>query len=86
MRHAARTTSAGPTFFNVTRRCVNGGLVANDPAFVAWTDAIHPMGATGQPANGLLLISLGTGTKGPGTTLRWTTSLRWSTPGRGGSS
>ena len=43
------TTSAGPTFFNVTRRCVDRGLVANDPAFVAWTDAMHLTGRPGSP-------------------------------------
>lgn len=56
MRHVARATSAGPTFFSalqyrdaqqVNRQCVDGGLVANDPAMVGFAEG-QRQGALGE--------------------------------------
>lgn len=67
MRHVARATSAGPTFFpalqyrdaqQVTHQCVDGGLVANDPAMVGFVES-QRQGALGE--GGTLLVSVGTG-------------------------
>lgn len=67
MRHAARATSAGPTFFpaltycdaqQVTHRCVDGGLIANDPAMLAFAEG-QRLGAADR--GGTFLLSLGTG-------------------------
>ena len=73
MWHVARATSAGPTFFplitvsdaaGVTHQCADGGLVANDPAQVAYTIAQSLPGAHGPGS--VLLVSVGTGdTPGP---------------------
>lgn len=70
MWKAARATSAGPTFFpaigvrdvgGVVRECVDGGLVANDPAFVAYTEALSLLVSRGRSNDEVLLVSLGTG-------------------------
>lgn len=75
MWHAARATSAGPTFFQtfsyrgadgVVRRCVDGGLIANDPAFVAYTEAVSLLRAAGRAGEEILLVSVGTGAKAAG--------------------
>lgn len=67
MRHAARATSAGPTFFppliytdtaHVVHQCVDGGLVANDPSLVAFTIAHWLRTSTTEPMS---LLSVGTG-------------------------
>lgn len=67
MRHVARATSAGPTFFpplqyrdtqQVARQCADGGLVANDPSMVGFAQA-QALGAADR--GGTLLVSLGTG-------------------------
>lgn len=67
MRHAARATSAGPTFFpaltyrdaqQVMHRCVDGGLIANDPAVLAFAEG-QRLGAADR--GGTFLLSLGTG-------------------------
>lgn len=74
MRHAARATSAGPTFFplpqyrdtqGITHQCADGGLIANDPAIVGFAQA-QGLGAINR--GGTLLVSLGTGTR-PGSAL-----------------
>lgn len=68
MRHVARATSAGPTFFpplqytdaaKVTHQCVDGGLVANDPVMLAYGIARHL--AAGRDEDTMVLVSLGTG-------------------------
>lgn len=70
MRHVARATSAGPTFFpsliytdstGRSRRCVDGGVVANDPAFVAYSDAVRHLTTQGGNQSDILLVSIGTG-------------------------
>lgn len=67
MRHAARATSAGPTFFpalayrdvqQITHQCVDEGLISNDPAMLAFAEA-QRLGAASR--GGTLLLSLGTG-------------------------
>jgi uncharacterized protein len=67
MRHAARATSAGPTFFppltytdteKVRHQCVDGGLVANDPSLVAVTIAKVLRNPVSEP---MTLLSIGTG-------------------------
>lgn len=72
MWRAARATSAAPTFFQpftqkgvdgVIRRCVDGGLIANDPAFVAYTEAITFLKLSGRVGEPILLVSLGTGVR-----------------------
>jgi patatin-like phospholipase/acyl hydrolase len=72
MWQAARATSAGPTFFQamilrdptgLVRECVDGGLVANDPAFLAYTDALRILASIGRTGEEVLLVSLGTGLK-----------------------
>lgn len=77
MRNVARATSAGPTFFQPliyedpqqrVHRCVDGGLIANDPAFVAYTDSLRMLAnARGDPSD-ILLVSLGTGAPPNGAT------------------
>jgi patatin-like phospholipase/acyl hydrolase len=68
MVEAARATSAGPTFFpplvHQGFTCVDGGLVANDPAFVAYTEATELQRQAGRKED-MLLVSLGTGMKEP---------------------
>ena len=75
MWHVARATSAGPTFFpafkykdltGAINLCVDGGIVANDPAMVAFTDAQAMLKKFGRDDQEVLLLSLGTGTKEPG--------------------
>lgn len=67
MWHAARATSAGPTFFpafeytdpnQITRHCVDGGIVANDPAFLGFMIARELAPVDDGP---IVLVSLGTG-------------------------
>jgi patatin-like phospholipase/acyl hydrolase len=69
MRHVARATSAGPTYFpplqykdalGVVHVCVDGGLVANDPAFVAYGESMSLLRALGRNDD-VVLVSLGTG-------------------------
>jgi patatin-like phospholipase/acyl hydrolase len=75
MRHAARATSAGPTFFQplnykdetgVARQCADGGLVANDPAFVGFTEAALLGRLRGSSLDDIMILSLGTGEKETG--------------------
>jgi uncharacterized protein len=70
MRNVARATSAGPTFFppllytdtnRQVRRCVDGGVVANDPAFVAYSDAFRYLMTQGGEPSSINLVSIGTG-------------------------
>lgn len=72
MWHVARASSAGPTFFQPFRyrdtagmvhECVDGGLVANDPAIVGFTEALAITEAAGQDANEIVVLSIGTGSK-----------------------
>jgi patatin-like phospholipase/acyl hydrolase len=65
-----RATSAGPTFFPPQQYtadngrnllCVDGGLVANDPAFIAYTDAQVLSRQGGVQSTEVILLSLGTG-------------------------
>ncbi|MBC7723917.1 MAG: patatin-like phospholipase family protein [Burkholderiaceae bacterium] len=78
MKHAARATSAAPTFFpplgyttvqKQTIRCVDGGLVANDPAIVGYTAALGILSATGRSGERVHLVSLGTGIAATGESL-----------------
>ena len=63
MREVARATSAGPTFFPVASisglpgQFIDGGVFANDPAFIGFMEA-HAYTAQAQD---ILLVSLGTG-------------------------
>lgn len=70
MCEAARATSAGPTFFplhplrdesGTVRMCADGGLVANDPAFVGFSEATAMARTTGTGTEGVVLVSIGTG-------------------------
>lgn len=74
MKDAARATSAGPTFFplkelrdagGITHMCADGGLVANDPAFVGYTEAMAVLRARNANADDLLVVSIGTGQANP---------------------
>lgn len=76
MRIAARATSAGPTYFQplsyrdstrTTRSLVDGGLVANDPGFVGFTEALGLLRGAGREKDDVLLVSLGTGQPDPKT-------------------
>jgi patatin-like phospholipase/acyl hydrolase len=66
MRDVARATSAGPTYFPPQALeldggeavLVDGGLVANNPGMVAYTDALNL-----YPGRECMLLSIGTGTK-----------------------
>ncbi len=66
MREAARATSAGPTFFPVATitglsgQYIDGGVFANDPAFLAFMEALTHARRNTQPQD-ILLVSLGTG-------------------------
>ncbi|MBD7994344.1 patatin-like phospholipase family protein [Arthrobacter sp. Sa2CUA1] len=69
MSLAALATSSAPTYFEPVRHAgpdgidrvlVDGGLAANDPAFVALTLALVQQRRAGED-EGILLVSLGTG-------------------------
>jgi predicted acylesterase/phospholipase RssA len=69
MSFVARASSAAPTFFppvrliadGIERVLVDGGLIANNPAMLALTDAL----TIGQPGT-ISLVSVGTGSPGVG--------------------
>ncbi|HWC14127.1 MAG TPA: patatin-like phospholipase family protein [Actinomycetota bacterium] len=72
MWHVARASSAGPTFFppfryrdtvGVSHECVDGGLVANDPAIVGLTEALAMRQLDPRRQDEILLVSIGTGHK-----------------------
>jgi uncharacterized protein len=66
MRDVARATSAGPTYFSPARLSVggqervlvDGGVAANNPAMVGYTNAMQR-----NPGRAAVVVSLGTGTK-----------------------
>ncbi len=66
MREVARATSAGPTFFPAATitgssgQYIDGGVFANDPALVAFMEALWLAGDNARPQD-ILLVSLGTG-------------------------
>jgi predicted acylesterase/phospholipase RssA len=74
MALAARATGSLPRFFPAvtytdpggqTRELVDGGLAADDPALVAYTLGLSlPRDNGGDDDDGVLLVSLGTGTSG----------------------
>ncbi|MFZ3452296.1 patatin-like phospholipase family protein [Arthrobacter sp. 7Tela_A1] len=77
MATAALATSAAPTYFEpvpytgtdgVRRLLVDGGLAANDPAFVGLTMAMIQQRRSSDDA-GILLVSLGTGVQAGGSSL-----------------
>lgn len=68
LRDATRATSAAPTFFEpeevftlaakpIKRALIDGGVFANNPAMVAYSEAI----TSGADHNDILLVSIGTG-------------------------
>ncbi len=68
LRDATRATSAAPTYFepenvstvpetHIKRALIDGGVFANNPAMVAYSEAI----ASGANHNDILLVSIGTG-------------------------
>ena len=78
MRDAARATSAAPTFFpplfyndleSRVVRCVDGGLIANDPGIVGYTTAIGILADANRVGEDVLLVSLGTGLADSGDSL-----------------
>lgn len=66
MRDVARATSAGPTFFPVATvagvdgQFIDGGVVANDPAFIAFMEALNLARAASLPPD-IILVSVGSG-------------------------
>jgi patatin-like phospholipase/acyl hydrolase len=58
MVHAARATSAGPTFFPPFQQYIDGGVVANNPSAVALAEACSHFGVE---TDDCLVLSLGTG-------------------------
>ena len=69
MRVAARATSAAPTYFEPALVSwpgerdvlVDGGVFANNPAMCAYAEARQTLAGEGREAEGILLVSLGTG-------------------------
>jgi hypothetical protein len=66
MREVARATSAGPTFFptaavtGLPGQFIDGGVFANDPAFVAYIEALT-IARTRGLSEDILVVSVGTG-------------------------
>lgn len=66
MREVARATSAGPTFFPAARigglagQYVDGGVFANDPAFIGFMEALTRGRSSGKSED-VVIVSLGTG-------------------------
>ncbi|HEY3400230.1 MAG TPA: patatin-like phospholipase family protein [Geothrix sp.] len=69
MRLAARATSAAPTYFEPLQVpwpgdrdvLVDGGVFANNPAMCAYAEGWQTLTRAGWDADGILLVSLGTG-------------------------
>jgi patatin-like phospholipase/acyl hydrolase len=82
MRDVARATSAAPTFFpaavlveNPGKQFVDGGLWANNPTLVAYTEAVRYFVGDGKPYQRMAILSVGTATEDPGRTPARTTKL-----------
>lgn len=90
MATAALATSAAPTYFEpvpytgtdgVRRLLVDGGLAANDPAFVGLTMAmVQQRRSTDNP--GIVLVSLGTGVQAGGSSLEPSAVAQLAHPGQ----
>jgi predicted acylesterase/phospholipase RssA len=69
MAQVARATTAAPTYFPPMRLqtgdrelvLIDGGVVANNPASIAYFEALHQADAEERPDPDFLVLSLGTG-------------------------
>lgn len=82
MRDVARATSAAPTFFpaavfeeNPGKQFVDGGLWANNPTLVAYTEAVQYFVGDQKPYSRMSILSVGTAIEDPGRTPAHTTKL-----------
>lgn len=86
IKDVAYATSAAPTYFPPTKigsqddggYMVDGGVHSNDPALCAWVEARKLW-----PDDGVVLVSMGTGRKGPGWKFIDPTGwgvIRWAVP------
>jgi predicted acylesterase/phospholipase RssA len=75
MREVARATAAAPTYFPAAvfddiagKQFVDGGLWANNPTLVAYTEALHYFVGPDRPYAAIDILSIGTATEDPGRT------------------
>lgn len=82
MRDVARATSAAPTYFPAAtfsaikgKQFIDGGLWANNPTLVAYTEALHYFVGEGRPYRDIAILSVGTVVEDPGRTPGDSTNL-----------
>lgn len=83
MRDVARATAAAPTYFSAAtfpdingKQFVDGGLWANNPTLVAYTEALQYFVGDERPFSDIAILSVGTVIEDPGRTPADSTHLR----------
>jgi uncharacterized protein len=89
MRDVARATAAAPTYFPAAtfpdikgKQFVDGGLWANNPTLVAYTEALHYFVGAERPFRDIAILSVGSIIEDPGRTPANSTDLRAAWDGR----